>query len=565
MSKRAAARVRKVRTAPEREAKPPEELESKWRPGRWAKVASGVSALLLFLAIYLLRLDKVVGQVVDDAWYVLLAKALATGHGYTLINSPSPGIVPFYPPAFPMLLSLAYRLSPDFPNNVWLLKSVSIAAMMGVGLVAFYYFLRVRALPFYLSLGLAVATVLYPALAFLATSTVMSECVFTLGLLSAIVVIERSVRAERPSGEWRYAVLGGVLASLCFLTRPVALGLIIAAIIYLLKERMLRRAAIFATMVMLLVGPWVIYSGRHAPTEEQRVEQNGNIVQSYKTQFWQKTAGQPLRGTVTFDDLPDRIWSNASEIVRYDIGAVAFYGLFRPLEPGPGMPIEKEARGLSLVLSLLVLMGWVSVIRERTTLAEFTVPSILLITVAWGWEQFRLLLPLVPFLVFYLLMGIRVIYRSYHRLQRVSKPQAEWILVTIIAWGLCSLNLQSNIKYILKKNDPDPAYRLQWIRSFEENEAVIKYAGATVPATEVIATYNPALVLLYTGHKTVASDDPVGSWETWNRLGVRYLLRPSDPAESPYKILYSSNGTFNLRVIDLGLPSSRPVWGTKSP
>src|SRR4026207_2092361 len=167
MGKRAAARARNVRTAPEAQTKTSEAPKRELGLGRWAKIASGTGALILFFTIYLLRLDKVVGQVVDDAWYVLLAKSLATGNGYTLINSPSPGIIPFYPPVFPMLLSLAYRLSPDFPNNVWLLKSVSIAAMMGVGLVAFYYFLRVRAWPFYLSLGLAVDRVPYPALAFL--------------------------------------------------------------------------------------------------------------------------------------------------------------------------------------------------------------------------------------------------------------------------------------------------------------------------------------------------------------------------------------------------------------
>src|SRR5437868_25532 len=99
-------------------------------------IGAGAVALAVALTIYLLRLDKVVGLVVDDAWYVLLAKALATGQGYTLINSPTPGITPFYAPAFPALLSTFYRISPNFPNNLWLLKSVSIVAMMGVGLLA---------------------------------------------------------------------------------------------------------------------------------------------------------------------------------------------------------------------------------------------------------------------------------------------------------------------------------------------------------------------------------------------------------------------------------------------
>jgi hypothetical protein len=75
-------------------------------------------ALALTLAIHWLRLDRVAGLAVDDAWYVLLAKALATGQGYTLINSPTPGTTPFYAPGFPALLSIFYRLSPGFPSNI---------------------------------------------------------------------------------------------------------------------------------------------------------------------------------------------------------------------------------------------------------------------------------------------------------------------------------------------------------------------------------------------------------------------------------------------------------------
>ena len=102
---------------------------SSTRSSSWMMLA-GVVSLLATLAVYVLRLDGVVGLFTDDAWYVLLAKALATGQGYSIANSPTPGILPLYPPAFPFLLSLVFRLSPGFPENVWLLKSVSVAAML---------------------------------------------------------------------------------------------------------------------------------------------------------------------------------------------------------------------------------------------------------------------------------------------------------------------------------------------------------------------------------------------------------------------------------------------------
>ncbi|MEO6725449.1 MAG: hypothetical protein ABIP14_09110, partial [Blastocatellia bacterium] len=520
------------------------------------------------LTIYVLRLDKVVGLVVDDAWYVLLAKALATGQGYTLINSPTPGITPFYAPAFPALLSIFYRISPDFPNNIWLLKSVSIAAMMGVGLVAFTYFKRERELPIWVAFALALATTIYPALVFLATSTMMSECVFTLAQLGVIVLIERGVKAGQLNSAWRFIVAGGLLASFAFLTRPAGVGLLVGAVLYLLKEKLFKQAVIFAAIVAVFVGPWMLYSRTHAPTPEQRAEQGANIVQAYSTQLWQRVAGQPLSGTITAGDLPERIWKNLSEIGKYDFGGLVFYSLFRPPEPALPMRIGQEGRMISLFFALLALIGFIVTVRERMTLAEFVTPLSMGVAMLWGWEQYRLLLPLIPFLLFYILMGVRFFAQLYQKLYDEPKPRGVLIPLLIFSWMFVLSNLYANYDYILRKYDPSPAFRLRWIGLYEENEALIKYIGESVPKNAVIATQNPALLNLYTGHKTVAADDPAGSWEAWNKLGVRHLARTSvsplpkiDPNESKYQIVYRQSGGLNLRLVDFGDPASRPVWG----
>jgi hypothetical protein len=529
---------------------------------------AGLVALALSLTIYILRFDRVVGLIVDDAWYVLLAKALATGQGYTLINSPTPGIRPFYAPGFPALLSLFYRLAPDFPNNIWVFKAVSTVAMMGAGLVAFRYFQRERNLPDFVALALALATVLYPALVFLATSTVMSECVFTLVQLATILVIERGVRAGQIKRAWLWVALGGVLASYAFLTRPAALGLLAGTILYLLKERLFKQAALFALIVLLLVGPWTIYSRRYAPTPEQRAEQGANIVQTYNVQFWQRTAGRPESGTITAGELPERIGNNLGEIAKYDFGALVFYSLYRALEPGLPVRIGDEGRAISLFLTVLALIGFIAVARERMTLAEFVTPLSIGVSLLWGWEQYRLLLPLVPFLFFYMVMGVRFFAQLYQKLYEQPKPRGILIPMLIVSWFFVLTALYGNIQFINRKYDPVPEYRLRWTAAYDENEALIKYIGENVPKDTVIAAQNPALLHLYTGHKAISSDDPTGAWETWNKLGVRYLARMSplplpkpDAQESKYRTVHRVNGNLNLRLVDLGEPSARPVWG----
>ncbi len=272
------------------------------------------------IAVYVLRLDSVVGLTIDDAWYVLLARALAQGQGYSIINSPTPGILPLYPPGFPLILSVFYRLLPDFPGNLWLLKSISIVSMLGAGWLTLLYLRRDREVRPFIALGIALATIFCPPLVFLATGTVMSECFFTLLLIATVVVIERSVAANRHGARsamiWISA--GAVLASYAWLTRSIAVALVTAVILYLIKERLIRQALLFAALVALLVGPWTLYSRAHAPTPEQQREQGGHIIQPYTEQFWQRVASDTASGRITPAEIPARVWNNILEVTGRD-------------------------------------------------------------------------------------------------------------------------------------------------------------------------------------------------------------------------------------------------------
>ena len=69
-------------------------------------VAAALMLLLVTLAIYVLRLNRAAGLMVDDAWYLLLAKSLTDGTGYSLISSAIEPILPLYPPGLPAMLDL---------------------------------------------------------------------------------------------------------------------------------------------------------------------------------------------------------------------------------------------------------------------------------------------------------------------------------------------------------------------------------------------------------------------------------------------------------------------------
>ena len=62
--------------------------------------------------MYLLRLDDAAGLYVDDAWYIVLAKAWRRATDIRLISSATTPILPAFPPGFPLLLAPLFLAGP---------------------------------------------------------------------------------------------------------------------------------------------------------------------------------------------------------------------------------------------------------------------------------------------------------------------------------------------------------------------------------------------------------------------------------------------------------------------
>jgi hypothetical protein len=444
--------------------------------------------------------------------------------------------------------------------------------MMGVGVIAYRYFIE-RKLPAHLALAISVASVLSPPLVFLATSTVMSECVFALNFLGAIFVMEKCVRAGKSAKGVQLAIAGAALASIGFLTRSIAIALVAAGFLYLLKARLIKSAIVFAITVAAFAGPWVIYTRLHAPTPEQRREQGGHIVLPYTIQFWQKRAGFTFSGTVTAADLPGRVVSNAIEITGRDVGRIVVTPLFEalrdPFAEAQRQEVQEGGRGdtwsVSFFLSVVAVIGLVAAIREKLTMAELAVPLSLAVTALWPWETFRFVLPLVPFLIFYFLMGANWLLGRRPSLRRREGLSSRIAILTVVALAIITVNLYGNINYILKYSDDTALDRPQWLQVFDGAEEVLKWADAQTQKEAVIATDNPPLVHLYTGRKTIGADDMESNRANWERLKVRYIVwlpvypKPIDPAERKYNLVYHARGNPLFRVLDLGEPGAAPV------
>jgi len=519
----------------------------------WAALVVATASL-----VYLLRLDRVAGLMVDDAWYILLAQSLASGEGYRLISSATVPILPVVPPGFPALLSPLFILSPSFPANLLLLKAVSVAAMAGVGVATYIYATECRRVPSTMATAVAAATVLTPSLVFLATSTVMPEAVFMLAQLLAVVALDRAGRAGGAGGAGGTgaAVVAGGLAAVSVLLRSAGVALLVAGLVYLLATRAWRRALAFSATAVVCLVPWMAYSSAHAPTAEQSASHGGTIAYGYSDLLAMRRAGDPAAGRAGLAELPARVVRNVSNVVTRDLGGVFVPAFYRgPRESGEetvglggagaSMGSAPATMVVSLVLAGVVMLGLLTSLRSGPSAADALVLASLVMIALVPTRTFRYVLPLAPFLWLSLAAGVHAIGDRLARLRESGAAPVRVVMALLIA-----LQVIEHGQFLrIKAADP---VALPWQADAKATEDLFTWMDRTLPAHVAVASSNPGLVYLRTGRRGVVSVDPAANLHAWQAAGIRYIvaLRPTPlPRKSlGLKQIYASRGLWVVEI-----------------
>ncbi len=222
---------------------------------------AAVIAFLVTLAVGLATMTPdLIGVFFDDAIYVLVGKAIAEGQGYVYPQLPDTPPAIHYPPVWPALIALVWKLGPAFPDNIGLLKALNpliLATAAAGGTVV------LRRL-FGLSVGVAMLTVLAATASIpmhVLTNVLLSEPLFIALLFPTLWWAER-MRAE---GGTRLAVIAGVCAGILVLTRTIAGAYVAATGLALLWDRRWRETLVYSAAVLLLLAPWQYFVWKHSP------------------------------------------------------------------------------------------------------------------------------------------------------------------------------------------------------------------------------------------------------------------------------------------------------------
>ena len=428
------------------------------------------AALTLLAAMHAIE-PLPIGVFYDDAQYLVLAKALATGQGYRFINLPGAPLATHFPPGYPAFLALLWRIAPSFPENVALFKFANAALLTAVAALSGELARRTLGLPRALAAVAALAgAATIPSLVL--SSAIMSEPLF-LALLSPLLIwAERvTMEVESPTSIRSAVLLGAAIAAVALVrTHGIALGG--AAVITYLARRRYREAAACAAMTLVGVVPWMLWVAAHNDALPPLIRGAYGSYTAWLADGWRSWGVHLLVVTV-----PDNIATVGMSIVRSIVPR--------------GSVVVDTLVGASF--GLLTVIGAARMWRRMRVTTLF-VAGYLAIILVWPFSPLRFVWGIWPLVMLFPAAGLAAAWRSAFATERAPARAGVGALAAVLALGILTFNVQGYVNAWWSSNARFHARRvlpqLAWV------------AKATSP-NDVIGSDAEAAVYLYTGRQAV--------------------------------------------------------------
>jgi hypothetical protein len=401
-----------------------------------------------------------VGLYHDDGVYLVTAKALAEGKGYRIISLPDEPRQTKYPPGFPVLLAAVWKMFPDFPANVPVLKLVPVAALLAwLGMGALFARrwgkLSVEATLWLVFICAGTTS------AILLSTTFMSDLLFGALVLAALHFLLKVEESERPV---RTALAAAMVCAAAYFVRSAAIAVMAGGFIALMAARRIRPALVFAAVSGLALGIWTIW--------QHSVPVPSNAIERYYSaaNYWDLNL---LTGHFLFSTSQRVVFINILGLLAYPLQAI-----FQPDR-------------LLLIFALpLGWASWAAYLRGsfrspalRLANISFGIYLAMMLLYAWNTPQ-RFLLPFLPLLLTVACIGLP---RFPGRIL-LGPGAAAMIFFTLLGF----------VRYE-KANGVPVLWEMQWTSA----DALATWIKDNAPPDSVVlADYDPALYL-YTGRKAI--------------------------------------------------------------
>ncbi len=426
--------------------------------------------MLPIAAIYILLLSAKWKPTWDSATYIMLGKSLISGHGFKYMGIPHTK----YPFMFPLMLSPIIGL---FGRNFFLMRLLIV--LMALGSIGFTFWLFRRNFGWVFGMGVMVMTAASFPLMFESTR-VLSDIPYMFLSMLSLVFIGRYARDERWSSKSGY--ISAILILLSFLTRYIGMALFAGAVIYLLLGSRgalsvrFKKAVLISIIFLIPASLWMIRA-----EVLRRIDPPPSGLReflSYEKELVVVSANDPHSQTVRLGDLVRRVNQNA----RY------YQDLAADIVSGRNV----SSKTLIWVITIVLLCGFIYCLIKHRTAIEYYVFFYVLVYIVWTSVQgHRFLVPIIPFIFYYLIRALWLITDSFSFFaKKMGASEANWdryrtlsnqIILAVLVVLVIYLNFISDVN-IIRNERKKPYYTgstanlldtANWIKNNTPPDAVI--------------------------------------------------------------------------------------------
>ncbi len=409
-----------------------------------------------------------VGVYQDDAIYVVLAKALASGDGFRMIDMPGAPHGTHFPPAYPLVLAALWKVYPSFPDNIVLFKFVNTLFLAATA-YGTYRLSRSR-----LGLGVGGASLAaiigtISVVILVITGVILSEPLYMALLIPTLLVAERVA----DEGGTRDAALAGALIGVLSLVRTVGMFALPAALLVLALRRRWREALVLGVTAAPFVIGWQLWLSAYQGEMPHAFVGKYGSYGSWLAEGYRE-GGVPFARAV---------------LAKNTNGLFGFLG-YITLPVSPILP-----RFISLGTVLLILGIGAFSLRRRMAVTLAFLAIYAGVILAWPFEPIRFALVWWPVLAGLFVAGVRTVWtwRPVGRAPRALRA-AGFMAIALVACGYCWYNARGVREKWWVNIQSDAGTRAKPIAEW--------VARATRP-DDVVITDDDLIVYLYAGRRAV--------------------------------------------------------------
>jgi len=500
--------------------------------------------LILFFVIGILRLNDL-SIYSDSTRYVIWGTSLAHGKGFVDSTQPIPESYVVNAPLFSVILSPALLI---FPYSLTVAKILTLL----FGCLALYLLYRWLRLHFSEGISLLITAIVACAPFMIVLSTeVLSETLFLCFVFGILLLINRHLSNSLSKGE---KILTLCLIAFLPLLREIGFALVLAIAIVLFSERQFKNSAIVLVAALVPIILWYIRNKTVGIPAESQAPNTNLMFQHFVTsedspivvEFWQRLMinGKQyliLLAGLVFFTFPSNLILEPSSLQNAITSLIQNHGT------------------LILILTIpLLLIG----IREDWKTSNGKIRIIFLffyscILLIYPMLDPRFVFPVLPFLLFLMAIGLKVIFESLHFAPILRRIVTAIILLLFIP-NVCSSAeiLKSNILYTRRPDSLEvhktsyqsyAYYTTPW-------KLVGKWIQSNVPAGSVVVTPYKEIALFAPKVKFLEINRgvPVPQYESSLRnFQATYLLAPIVISDiTDYQIQMMESRRFSYKLLD---------------